>query len=125
MARSKKNILTLAAMLAVFVFFAGSVTYPQKAMSTGRYNFILQDGEDYSISNVYVSHKGKEYKIHGSVANRWSPKNITSGKIKITFVDSGGTEIDEIFVPIRISTMYDMSCPTKPCRRQTHGRCFR
>ena len=78
MIQTVKQIATTAAIFAVLVFWWGCAAHPKKVISASRYSFNFQDNKDYTISNVYITQKGKEYRIHGSVANRWSPVKITT-----------------------------------------------
>ena len=116
-----KQILTSVAMFAVVAFFVGCAAHPQKVISAKRYNLTFQEDKDYIFSNVYITRKGKEYKIHGSVANRWSPDKITWGKIKLQFTDSNGNLNEEMIVPIQDSaSILGPIHDPKPCTRQTH-----
>ena len=116
-----KQILTSVAMFAVVAFFVGCAAHPQKVISAKRYNLTFQEDKDYIFSNVYITSKGKEYKLHGSVANRWSPEKVTWGKVKLEFTDSNGNLNKEMIVPIQeSSSVLGPICNPKPCTRQTH-----
>ena len=116
-----KQIVMSAAILAGLVFFAGCAAHPQKIISASRYNFtFLDNNKDYIISNVYVSRKGNEYKIHGSIANRWSSDKINKGKVRVLFTDSDNTVLEEVFAPIYVEPSQDLICKPKPSERQSY-----
>lgn len=107
-------------ILSGIIFLVGCAANSQKVISASRYNFNFHEDKNHIISNVYVTQKGNEYKIHGSVSNRWSPSKITTGKVQLRFSDSDGNVQKEMFVPMDVEPDLGIICKAKPCARQTH-----
>ena len=120
MTQKIKQISTIVLILSGIIFFVGCAANPQKVISSNRYNFNFIENKDYTISNIYVTQKGDEYKIHGSVSNRWSPSKITTGKVQLLFSDSDGNVQEKMFVPMDVELDRGIVCKAKPCTRQTH-----
>lgn len=120
MTQKIKQISIIVLILSGIIFFVGCAANPQKVIRSNRYNFNFHEDKDYVISNIHVTQKGNEFKICGSVSNRWSPSKITTGKVQLLFSDSAGKVQEEMFVPMDVEPHLGIICHAKPCARQTH-----